>query len=139
MEGNEGGGTSCLENEFDYPQLMVLLLKGILMMLQQRKVESEMPLHKDLGVAMPYLERDQHPSYSLLLFPVNRNENQWSWLRQKKLMQLLWWHWHLKITLKMGRKLAPLQTGGCSDAMEKPSDGWAIIDLDAVCSNYQAK
>lgn len=34
MMENASGGMSCLENEFEYPQLMVLLLKGILMMLQ---------------------------------------------------------------------------------------------------------
>lgn len=75
MEKNEDGGSSRLENEFDYQQLMVLLLKRILMMLQQRRMESNWLRHKDLGFAMPNLEGNQLPSYSLLLFPVHRNKN----------------------------------------------------------------
>lgn len=62
-----------MDNEFDYPQLVVSLLKGILMMLQQRRVEPELThYYKDVGVAMPNLARDQLPPCSLLLFPVNK-------------------------------------------------------------------
>lgn len=64
-----------MENEFDYQQPMVLLLKGILMMLQQRRVESELRCHEDLGYSMTNLARDWLPFSSLLLFPANRNEN----------------------------------------------------------------
>lgn len=75
MEGEiEGGGMSCLENEFDYRHLTVLLLKGILMMLQQRRVESELPRCKELGLAMPNLAWEQLPSSSPLLFPVNKTK-----------------------------------------------------------------
>lgn len=71
MEKNE-----CSDNEFDYQQQMVMFLtkKGILMMLQQRRVESESPRNKDLAYAKTILARNQLPSSALLLFPVNTRE-----------------------------------------------------------------
>lgn len=80
MKKTEGGGTSCLENEFEYVQqlVVILLLKGILMMLQQRRMEAKLLHHRVLEIEMPSLAGTQFPYFSPLLFPANRNENETS-------------------------------------------------------------
>jgi hypothetical protein len=45
------------------------------MMLQQKRVALESPRHKDLGFAVANLARDQLPSSSPLLFPVNNSDD----------------------------------------------------------------
>lgn len=54
------------------------------MMLQQRRLEANLPRHKDYGIETASLAGNQLPFFSLLLFPENNNKNELSELKYNK-------------------------------------------------------